>query len=182
MNQINYVGLLCGFLLISPINEVKSQTTIVKTQSAHPWWVNFGAGPAYIGTDFAMTAGMVYCYQIERSIISARIIGITNINPTVQRISASSTKYKMADYGILYGPMWQSECCYTSISAGLGLVRAAYETSTKITTNTSISLPLESQFFWRPTYFAGIGIYIYASINFEKPIYGIMLCCQFGMW
>jgi len=182
MNRLSYIVLLCGILLLSPINQVKAQITDTKAQSAHPWWVNLGAGPAYIGTDFAMTAGMIYCYQFERSIISARMLGVTNINPTVQRISFSSTKYKIADYGILYGPIWQSGCGYISVSGGIGLVRAVYETPTKNTTNTSISLPLEAQFFWRPIYFAGIGVYAYTSINFEKPLYGMMLCCQLGVW
>jgi hypothetical protein len=182
MYQKSYVGLLCGILLLLPMNQVKSQSTNTEKQGAHPWWVNLGAGPANIGTDFAMTAGMIYCYQFEQSVISARMLGATNINPTVQKIDPTSTKYKMADYGILYGPIWHSGCCYMSVSGGIGLVRAAYEMPTKITTNTSISLPLEAQLFWRPTYFSGIGIYVYTSINFEKSLYGMMLCCQLGVW
>jgi hypothetical protein len=148
----------------------------------HPWWVNLGAGPALIGTHFAMNAGMVYCYQFEKSIISARIVGITNKNPTIQKMDRTITNYKMADYGILYGPIWYSGSSYVSAGAGIGLVRITCETSTNITTNTSISMPVEVQWFWRPTYFAGIGIYTYTSLNFEKQLAGVMICVQLVVW
>jgi hypothetical protein len=169
---------LAVFLLFVPTSDLKPQTA----HQNHPWWVNLGAGPSLVGSDFSMNAGMVYCYQFERSIISGRIIGLTNINPTVQKIDPASTRYKMSDYGILYGPIWQSECSYFSIGTGIGLVRAAYVTPEDITTNTSISLPLEVQWFWRPVYFAGVGIYAYSSLNFEKMLYGVMLCAQLGVW
>ncbi len=182
MNQRTVVGLVCGLVILASTTQLKSQNTNRESQSSHLWWVNLGAGPALVGTHFALSAGMVYCYQFERSIISARIIGETNKNPTVQAIDRSSTIYKMTDYGILYGPMWLMEESFISIGIGIGLVRAAYETPLSITTNTSINFPLEAQWFWRPTYFVGVGIYTYASLNFEKPLYGAMFCAQLGMW
>jgi len=165
-------------LLFVSTSVLKSQIV----QQNQPWWVNLGVGASFIGSDFSMNAGMVYCYQFERSIISARMIGVTNINPTVQKLDPTSTKYKMTDYGFLYGPIWKSECSYLSIGGGIGLARAAYITPTDITTNTSISLPLEVQWFWRPAHFFGIGIYSFASLNFEKVFCGAMLCAQLGVW
>ena len=88
----------------------------------------------------------------------------------------------MADYGILYGPLWQTEYGYVSVGAGLGLVRAAYETTSEISTNTSLSVPVEAQWFWRFTSYAGIGLYTYATLNFEKPLYGVIICAQLGAW
>jgi hypothetical protein len=197
MNQLIYVGLLNGILLFVPIHQVKSQISTVisagyscysdnlKAQpfrQNHPWWVNLGAGPAFIGNNFAMNGGMVYCYQFDRSMISARMLGLTNNNPTVQQIDPSSTIYKMADYGILYGPIWQTDYGYVSVGAGIGLVRAAYETPIGMTTNTSISVPIEVQWFWRFTTYAGLGVYTYTSLNNEKPFYGVMVCAQLGAW
>jgi hypothetical protein len=148
----------------------------------HPWWVNLGAGPAFVGNTFAMNAGMVYCYPFEHSIISARILGVTNNNPTVQQIDPSTVIYKMTEYGILYGPMWHTGYGYVSVGAGMGLVRAGYENGTDISTNTSVSIPLEAQWFWRCTSYAGIGLETYAALNFEKPFYGILVCVQLGGW
>ena len=179
MKLSRYLKLLAGFLiLVSPASYLKSQTA----DQNHPWWVNLGAGPALVGNTFAMNAGMAYCYQFDRSIISARILGVTNNNPTVQQIDPSSTIYKMAEYGILYGPIWQTYYGYISVGAGIGLVRAAYETPIDIATNTSISLPIEAQWSWRFTTYAGLGLYTYASLNFEKPFYGVMVCAQLGAW
>ena len=143
---------------------------------------NSRGGPALVSNNFAMNAGMVYCYQFDRSIISARILGVTNYNPTVQEIDKSYTIYKMAEYGILYGPIWKIGYGYISAGAGIGLVRAGYQTPIDIMTNTSISLPIEVQWFWRFTNYAGFGVYTYASFNFEKPIYGVMICAQLGAW
>jgi len=173
---------LFGLLFFIPIHRLESQGTAQISSKSRPWWVNLGAGAGLIGTQVALDAGMVYCYQFEPTIISARVIGLTNKNPTVQRIDYSSTQYKMTDYGILYGPMWQSACSYLSLGAGIGLVRAAYETPDRITTNSSVSMPIEAQWFLRPTNFAGIGVYAYASLNFEKHLAGILVCAQLGVW
>ena len=193
MNYLRCAGLLCGLIIFIPTSQVKSQNNIaIKMESSlnsekinlknNPWWVNVGAGPAFVGNTFAMNAGFEYCYQFDQSIISARIVGVTNYNPTVQEIDHSNTIYKMADYGILYGPTWETCYGHASIGAGVGLVRAAYQNPTNIRTNTSISLPIEMQWFWRFTTYAGLSIYTYASLNFEKPLYGVMLCAQLGEW
>ena len=196
MNHLLCRGILFGILFFGPIDQLQSQSThrksmedslsfeTLKFQNAdhHPWWVNLGAGPALVGTTFAMNGGMVYCYQFDRSCISARILGVTNNNPTVQTLDRSSTIYKMAEYGILYGPIWQTEYGFFSVGAGMGLVRAAYETPYDISTNTSISFPMEVQWFWRFTTYAGFGVYTYTSINLEKSFSGVMVCAQLGAW
>jgi hypothetical protein len=175
MNQGFRVRLFCGLLLFASIAHSQSS-------NSHPWWVSLGAGPSLVGSTFSMNAGMVYCYQFEHSVMSARMIGVTNKNPTVQEIDPTHVNYKFSDYSVLYGPLWQSEQAYVSIGAGIGLVRAAYETPSSIVARTSVSLPLETQWFWRPTRFAGIGFYTYASLNFEKHLFGAIMCAQLGMW
>jgi hypothetical protein len=175
MNQKRITACFFGMFLIA-------SCTYSQSTNSHPWWVCLGAGPSLIGSTFSMNAGMVYCYQLEHSIISARLIGVTNKNPTVQKIDPAPINYKFSDYGVLYGPMWQSEQIYLSIGAGIGMVRAAYESPASISTNTSVSLPLEVQWFWRPTQFAGIGLYTYSSLNFEKHLFGVLLSVQLGVW
>ena len=179
MKLSRFLKYLAGFLiLISPVSYLKSQ---IEHQN-HPWWVSLGAGPSLVGSSFSMNAGMVYCYQFEHSTISARIIGVTNKNPTVQKIDPTQVNYKFSDYSILYGPLWQSAQTYGSICAGIGLVRAAYETHASISIHTNVGMPLEAEWFWRPTRFAGIGIYAYANLNFEKDLFGLLMCAQLGMW
>ena len=153
-----------------------------QSSKSHPWWVDLGAGPSLVGDVFSMNAGMVYCYQFDKSVISARIIGVTNKNPTVLKVDPTSIHYKFSDYGVLYGPLWQFEHMVVSFGAGIGLVRAVVEAPTAISTKSSVSLPLEAQWFWRPTQFAGIGLYTYASLNYEKHLFGVLLCAQLGVW
>jgi hypothetical protein len=179
MKLSRFLTWLVGFLVfVYPVSYLKSQTA----DQHHPWWVSLGAGPALVSSTFAMNAGMEYCYKFDQSVISARILGVTNYNPTVQEIDRSYIIYKMADYGILYGPIWQTDYGYFSAGAGIGLVRAAYETPIDVATNTSISVPFEAQWFWRFTSYAGMGLYAYATLNYEKPLYGVMVCAQLGTW
>jgi|WetSurMetagenome_2_1015567.scaffolds.fasta_scaffold57927_3 hypothetical protein len=179
MNVLRYQIWLIGFLfLVCPVSYLLSQFE----HQDHPWWVDLGAGPSLIGKTFSMNAGMIYCYQFEHSVLSARLIGVTNKNPTALKIDPSPVQYKFSDYGFLYGPLWQWEQSYISVGAGIGLVRVAYETPASIMTKTTVSLPLEVQWFWRPTRFAGIGLYTYTSLNFEKHLFGVLLCAQLGMW
>jgi hypothetical protein len=197
MSHVFCAGLLWGILLIVPIDRLHAQSySPMSTESSyqsgeldaqykrrdHPWWVNLGAGPAMVSSSFVMNAGMVYCYQFDRSMISGRILGMTNNNPTIQNIDPSTVIYKMTDYGILYGPLWHTAHGYCSLGAGIGLVRAGYETPSSIWTNTSISIPFDAQWFWRFTSYAGIGLETYATLNFEKPFYGILVCAQLGSW
>ncbi|HVN49029.1 MAG TPA: hypothetical protein VMU30_09455 [Bacteroidota bacterium] len=148
----------------------------------HPWWVNLGGGGAFLGNDVTMTAGAIYSYQFESTIISARIMGLTNENPTVQEIHATTVNYKFADYGILYGPIWHFGNGYVATTGGIGLVRAAYERPAGTSTATSFSVPLEVQLGYRITSTVGIGLYPYASINTEKSFWGMMACVQLGIW
>ncbi len=149
-------------------------------QADHPWWVSMGAGPAAHGGVLGMSAGMDYCYQLDRSIISGRIIGATNENPTVRRISPSQTTYKLADYGILYGPLWSFGNWRLSAGAGLGVIRSTTDQGGPEETRSGISLPLEAQAFCRFTSFAGVGAYAYASVNGVHPLGGFLLVVQLG--
>lgn len=176
MNQYRNIWIVVSIVCIL------APRTLSQSAKEHPWWVNLGAGPSSIGNAFSMSGGIQYCYQFEKSIICARVIGLTNNNPTIQKISASPVDYKFTDYGILYGPLWQSGNVYLSIEAGIGLVRAAYDTPPNSSTSTSVSLPLEVQMFWRPTHYAGFGLCVYTSLHDEKNLIGGFVCVQLGVW
>jgi hypothetical protein len=148
----------------------------------HPWWVNLGGGGAMIGSDLMMTAGVNYSYEFESTILSARIIGLTNENPTIQQIHSTVTNYKFADYGILYGPVWHFGNGYFAVTGGIGLVRAAYERPSGISTVTNFSVPLEVQLGYRISSTVGVGFYPYASINTEQSFWGVLACAQLGIW
>ncbi len=169
------------FMIVS-VCTLQSQMVYPASTDHHPWWVNLGGGGAFIGNDFTMTAGAIYSYQFESTIVSARILGLTNENPTVQEIHATTTNYKFADYGILYGPIWHFGNWYVAATGGIGLVRAAYERPSGISTVTSFSVPLEAQLGYRISPTTGVGLYPYASINTEKSFWGVLACVQLGIW
>jgi hypothetical protein len=150
----------------------------------HPWWVNMGGGPGFVGSAGTMTAGFEYSEQLDGMILSGRLLGSTNKNPTILEYSPSGVVYKMAEYAVLYGPSYRYGSYLISGGAGIGLVRAIYENDNAVTTgkNSSISLPLEAQWCWRPTHFVGCGLYAYTSLNFEKTFSGLWFFAQLGLW
>ncbi|MFZ1976978.1 MAG: hypothetical protein WAV76_03395 [Bacteroidota bacterium] len=150
----------------------------------HPWWVNMGGGPGLVGSAGTMTAGFEYSEQFDSMILSGRLLGSTNKNPTILEYSPSDVVYKMAEYAVLYGQAYQYGNYLISGGAGIGLVRAIYENDDAVTTgkNSSISLPLEAQWCWRPAHFVGCGFYAYASLNFEKTFAGLWFFAQVGLW
>lgn len=173
--------ILALFLVLSA-SSLQAQFSQAAPSAHHAWWVNMGGGGAFIGSDFTMTAGVIYSHEYETTIISARIMGLTNENPTVKEIHSTSTDYKFADYGILYGPIWHSGDSYIAVTGGIGLVRAAYERPSGNTTTTAFSVPLEVQIGYRLSSTIGIGLYPYASINTEKSFAGVLACVQLGIW
>jgi hypothetical protein len=171
-----------AMLITSSVAALQAQDLHPASGYRHPWWVNLGGGGAMIGGDLTMTAGVNYSHQFESTILSARILGLTNENPTVQEWHKTSTSYKFADYGILYGPIWHFGNGFAAVTGGIGLVRAAYERPSGISTVTSFSVPLEAQLGYRISSTIGVGLYPYASINTEQSFWGILACAQLGVW
>ena len=73
----------------------------------HPWWVNMGGGTGLVGSAGTMTAGFEYSEQFDSMILSGRLLGSTNKNPTILEYSPSDVVYKMAEYAVLYGQAYQ---------------------------------------------------------------------------
>ena len=149
---------------------------------ADSWWITMGGGAATPGDALTMTAGAVYGKVLESGMVSFRIIGATNDNPTVRRWSPTPKTYRLTDYGILYGPVWPHEHGYLSAGAGVGLVRTAIEVGNTSAVRSAASLPVEAQAFWQFSDFFGAGLYAFASINGAKSFSGFFLAVQLGVF
>jgi hypothetical protein len=178
LQQLIIASLCTAFLSAVP---AAAQT---QEPARHPWWVNMGGGLGSVGGVLTMTAGFEYSQQFGSMLLSGRLLGSTNKNPTILDHSPSDVVYKMAEYAVLYGPVCQCGNHSFSAGAGIGLMRAIYENRDEITTGTNsvVSLPLEAQWCWRPTNFVGCGFYTYASLNFEKNFYGLWFFARLGLW
>ena len=155
-------------------------SVLAQSPASRPWWISFGGGPAVADGVLDMAAGVVYGSRFESSVLSARIIGATNDNPTVRRWSPTPWTYKLTDYGILYGPVWDIPGGIVSAGAGIGLVRTAVSNGSLVEKKSSMSLPLEAQVLWRISDFFGAGLYGYASINGARTFPGMFLTVQLG--
>lgn len=92
--------------------------------------------------------------------------------------------------GGLIGKHYSSKFTQISFLGGLGINFSEELTSNKIGTtgsgwfssniyetnkNTSISIPLEIEFIFKPIKFYGIGVSLFADINSNKPFVGLLL-------
>ena len=174
MTMRTLTGILCCALL--PLRAA------AQTADARSWWISFGGGAATTNAALQMSAGAVYGTRFASSVLSVRIIGATNENPTVVRWSPSAATYKLTDYGILYGPAWEALGATLSVGAGLGLVRATVLDGSSVDTKSSVSLPVEAQALWRLTNFCGAGVYGYTSANGARRFSGLLLTVQLGVF
>jgi hypothetical protein len=172
-----------NFLLpLALVTMCGSGVLTAQPRDAHPWWITLGGGAATVTDGSAtMALGAVYGQLRESSLISARILGATNDNPTVRRLDPRQTTYRLTDYGILYGPAWSGDAGYVSVGAGIGMVRATTENGTSSLLKSTISLPLEAQAFWQIYGSFGLGVYAFSSINNARTFSGVIVAVQLGV-
>jgi hypothetical protein len=159
-----------------------ASTNAQTTTGGRPWWITFSGGLATPGESLTMVAGAVYGKQFESSIVSARILGATNDNPTVRQLDPSAVTYRLTDYGILYGPAYVHAHGYVSAGVGLGLARTSREQGLTADGRSSISIPVEVQAFWQLSDFFGVGAYAFGSVNGARSFSGILLGIQLGVF
>jgi len=77
------------------------------------------------------------------------------------------------DVGALYGRSYKTQSAMISGSAGLAYVGPSGSAGT-------IGIPLESQIFWTPTQYFGIGVYGFGNLNTKNIFGGALIGLQIG--
>jgi hypothetical protein len=164
------------------LSAILSMGLSAQGAGTRPWWITFGGGTATSDGLLQMSAGVVYGTKFESSVLSARILGATNQNPTVRKWEPTPTTYKLTDYGILYGPVWEFGDGMISAGAGVGLVRTTMIKGGAPDSRSSASIPLEVQALWRISNFFGAGVYGYTNFNGAHDFSGLLLTVQLGVF
>jgi len=94
----------------------------------------------------------------------------------------------MTDYSLLYNWCVMNKNIFLSAGAGLAYVSGEIDhsglilsgSSDKEDLGSSIGLPVDVQFFWRPLSFVGLGLYGFACLNPEESYAGAAICLQLG--
>ena len=149
------------FLLFWILLALNTQAQKVTTNKAPSlYWVFGGGGISSQGGSVGFGAS----HQFRQHIISGRF---------VRNYDTEGGGTENWDVAALYGRSYKTTSAMISLGAGLGYVGPSSSAGT-------IGLPLESQIFWTPTEYFGIGVYGFGNLNTKNSFGGALLGIQIG--
>tara|TARA_R110002111_G_scaffold174271_1_gene239801 strand:- start:596 stop:1150 length:555 start_codon:yes stop_codon:yes gene_type:complete len=177
---------LLVLLIICSFSNLYSQDSIPKIKK---YWIDSGIGiTTKIDDQNYLAFNMSLNYVQNKAMYKLRFLGVTEFNLFGQSES-------VVTIGALIGKHYSNKFLQISFLGGLGIAvneelttniigstgsgwfsSSLYETKK----STSLSIPLEIEFFFKPIKFYGIGISLFADINSSKPSFGILLKSGFG--
>lgn len=148
--------LLSGLLLCNLSIFAQQPKT---NQARNLFWVVGGGGLSNLGGSVGFGAS----HQFRSHIISGRF---------VRNYDFDGRGTQNWDVGALYGRSYKTGIAMISGSAGVAYVGGS--------SDPTVGIPLESQIFWTPTRYFGIGIYGFGNLNTKNSFGGALLGLQFG--
>jgi len=133
------------------------------------FWLNGGLGVGASEKREGIALGANFSYQRNQHLFSLR----TALFAEFELFGQGGG---FVDAGLLYGRIAKGDYGFASISGGPGIVHGN-PNSEEVTT---IGLPLETQLFFTPFSFLGIGFTGFANINPQEPFYGGLVSVQIG--
>jgi hypothetical protein len=135
--------------------------TTKTNQARNLIWAFGGGGISNLGG----TVGAGLSHQFKSHLLSGRFLRNYDFN------GGGGTK--SWEIGGLYGRSYKTQYAMISGSGGVAYVGPSPKMGT-------VGLPLESQVFWTPTRYFGVGIYVFGNVNTKQSFGGAMLGIQLG--
>ncbi len=151
--------LLLFFAFFASIGNIQAQK-VTTNKAPNLYWVFGGGGISTLGGSLGFGAS----HQFRSHIITGRF---------VRNYDFDGGGTENWDVGALYGRSYKTQYAMISGSAGVAYVGPSEQAGT-------IGLPLETQIFWTPTQYFGIGIYGFGNINSKGSFGGALLGLQIG--
>jgi hypothetical protein len=160
-----------------------SQPSLLSPDYSHTWWFNlgYGAGGAtqnsgsYSSNNSGPAGELSFNYATtNHQLFSLRATGVS------QGFANGGNQ----DVGVLYGVMNKTDQFMASLSGGLAYT-SSIDNPTPLTVDSSVTkntlgLPLETQLFWTPTKYVGLGVIGFGNINSTRSFGGVLLAIQLG--
>lgn len=161
-------------------DSLASSPDSTSQSGGHRFWVNVGVGGGAVQGGLGdagggFSAGISASYCRGRSLFSAR--GVLNTEIQFDIFGTSGPPESIGDIGVLYGAVARGPHALASISAGAGVVMWSGEEHSR---TSGFGVPIECQLFWKPSVYAGLGIYGFANVNSERSFAGALFCVQLG--
>lgn len=172
-NNVFLFFLILTLLCISE-NVFTIKNNEISPNNDHPnnlFWIKAGLGVGGSKQHDGIAFGANLSYQKDYHLFSVRSVAY------IWQIGMfSSPGGGFIDAGVLYGRVAKKKYGFASLSGGLAVAKGN-PNSENITT---LGLPLETQLFFTPFSFLGLGITGFANINPEESFYGGLICIQIG--
>lgn len=154
--KIKTIAFLSFWILIGTHAQAQKVTT---NKAPNLYWVFGGGGLSSQGGSVGFGAS----HQFRKHIITGRFVRNYDFN---------DGGTKGWDVGALYGRSYKTQFAMISLGAGLGYVGPS--------SDGTVGIPLESQIFWTPTEYFGIGVYGFGNLNTKDSFGGALLGIQIG--
>jgi hypothetical protein len=180
--QPKYFGLICLVVLIfcrgGSILYAQSAAGHAKNNC---YWVNFGFGGSRVhgglgDSDGGISVGITMSLLKGMNLFSVR--GVDSEEFKLDLWGDSGPPASVWDIGALYGLAAKASFGMASISGGVGIVGLS---DNEGKSSYCVGIPLESQLFWTPFSFLGLGLSGFANLNAKKSFAGVLLCLQIGL-
>ena len=173
-----FVCLFIAFVMLTN-NSLAQEWEDVEEPLKASYWMNIGLGMNSLGSYSGIVS---ISAMIPKTLITLRAI------QNSERTSQSEGSGEFFDIAFLIGSAQMSSGRFFSIAAGISKVSGyryigptgPYNSGMKESINSTLGLPVEMQFFFRPGENYGLGIYVYGNINMEQSFGGVTFCVQFG--
>lgn len=189
-----------AIFLWSSISFAQSISPPSNTIHNRKLWLNIALGAggtkSMVGRHFANYGGIAgevsLNYRLNYHwLLTARSVSVTSYPyfngkstacALVNTANCGNKRSWANEKGLLAGYIFQGDYGYSTLSLGLAQAKGktyAHSSSAKDKFNV-LSLPLESQIFWTPTGFLGLGLIAFADINKYRWFQGALLAVQIG--
>ena len=153
------IKLLLFFCCMGAAGNLQAQK-VITNKAPNLYWAFGGGGISTQGGSL----GFGVSHQFRQHIVTGRFVRNYDFNGGGTR---------NWDVGALYGRSYKTQSAMISAGAGIAFVGPSSTAGT-------VGLPLESQIFWTPTEYFGIGVYGFGNLNTKDSYGGALLGIQFG--
>ena len=152
--------ILLLFLVFFGFHEQAAAQKVTTNQAPNLYWVFGGGGMSNLGGSLGFGAS----HQFRSHIITGRFI---------RNYDFDGGGTENWDIAALYGRSYKTALAMISGGVGVAYVGPSGQAGT-------VGLPLDTQIFWTPTEYFGVGVYGFGNINTKGSFGGALLGIQIG--
>jgi len=162
-------------LVVVPLGVLQAQRPAA---ARNPTWITVGVGQATWGGITEMGSQLTLSHQTGKLVMTGRALLGFDILGGV--LAPPGTVIDVRDFGFTLGIGNHPGVVRYSLGAGLGVTTVTRTAGSQTNKKSTVGFPLESQLFFQPFRFVGVGLYGYGDLNKERSFWGWSISVALG--